>query len=151
MGWCTSMEHGHPSHAHIDTTPDCHLHTHWVKLKPKFHAPILHQQTPLHILKDVVKLSIHPSRHPSIQVPRPGRRRWKRRRTNGSSNNSSRASNPVVEPVHSHRFLKVLFCVQMFWLWRSVYSIAAISFFKSGSSDRNPTAVEYILWSVPSW
>lgn len=43
MGWCTSMEHGHPSHAHLDSTPDCHLHIHWVKLKPEFHAPILHQ------------------------------------------------------------------------------------------------------------
>jgi hypothetical protein len=30
---------------------------------------------------------------------------------------------------------------------------AAIFFFKSGStsSDPNPTAVEYILWSMPGW
>jgi hypothetical protein len=33
----------------------------------------------------VVVLSIHPSRHPSIQVPHPRRRRWKRRRRRKNS------------------------------------------------------------------
>jgi hypothetical protein len=34
-----------------------------------------------YIISLVVVLSIHPSHHPSIQVPHPGRRRrWKRRR-----------------------------------------------------------------------
>jgi hypothetical protein len=50
-----------------------------------------------YILKDIVKLSIHPS----IQVPHPGkRRRWKRRRRmngNNNNNNNSRASNPIME------------------------------------------------------
>jgi hypothetical protein len=54
MGWCTSMEHGHPSHAHIDSTPDCHLHTHWVKLKPKFHPNLTSIQTNKHHIHTIV-------------------------------------------------------------------------------------------------